>query len=678
MTAANNRYARVRRTFYRGGDLKTDTTAIGRISAPLTDSVTRGQQYVYDLSGKRTSMQWHLGTNGYSYNDFGALGTITDPNSNQYRIAYTLAGQVDSLILGTGVKEKRTYDSDGRMTYRNRVSTPLGTLGTDTFAYDRMNRVIDASEQNYQQLASDTKVSYDGLGAVLANEQSNGSSANVEEFRNDPLGNVLYRRTRRTAGTNDAPFTNQYSPVGELMTSYSHPSSTPGSNERADTLKLTFQGQQLIRESQMVQNPNDGSVDLELATRHYFGADDKLMAVQRYSWRSSSFRDGTWEEYWYDALGRRVLTRARRDPNSIYDAFTSGPLCMGGIQCRSFTERVWWDGDQALVEERTPEGTTDVSNSGLVGNIHGLTLDEPLAVISDQTRIINYNWRGQGESSVLPNGQPGDASLGNTGTEIDWPALSQAQTYFTPGPGSGTGSNPKRWMGTFVANGQGTTGMLYRRNRYFSPVSGQFTQSDPIGIAGGMNAFGFAEGDPVNFSDPFGFCPNPTASGLGSLQCVLQDFLAGGRQALGNAENILTNAGGRLEVYVRGGVGAFSTEASVTGNGRPAVRVGPEVSTDAIGGGVGVRVSIHEAPSNSVIVSGNMEVGRVKGLGGVGVKFTGSAAISTDGSRSLTSVGVEVGGGLGRTSSGRSPVVGGSVSSPKTTTCSGPGCPPSQ
>jgi RHS repeat-associated protein len=179
---------------------------------------------------------------------------------------------------------------------------------------------------------------------------------------------------------------------------------------------------------------------------------------------------------------------------------------MGGIQCRSFTERVWWDGDQALVEERTPEGTSDVSNSGLVGNIHGLTLDEPLAVMSDQTRIVNYNWRGQGESSVFPNGQAGDASLGNSATEIDWPALTQAQTYFTPGPGSGGGSNPKRWMGTFVANGQGTTGMLYRRNRYFSPVSGQFTQSDPIGIAGGMNAYGFASGDPVNYSDPFGFC----------------------------------------------------------------------------------------------------------------------------------------------------------------------------
>jgi hypothetical protein len=23
---------------------------------------------------------------------------------------------------------------------------------------------------------------------------------------------------------------------------------------------------------------------------------------------------------------------------------------MGGILCRSFTERVWWDGDQALID----------------------------------------------------------------------------------------------------------------------------------------------------------------------------------------------------------------------------------------------------------------------------------------------------------------------------------------
>lgn len=33
------------------------------------------------------------------------------------------------------------------------------------------------------------------------------------------------------------------------------------------------------------------------------------------------------------------------------------------------------------------------------------------------------------------------------------------------------------------------------------------TQEDPIGLAGGLNLYGFANGDPVNFSDPFGLCP---------------------------------------------------------------------------------------------------------------------------------------------------------------------------
>ncbi len=45
------------------------------------------------------------------------------------------------------------------------------------------------------------------------------------------------------------------------------------------------------------------------------------------------------------------------------------------------------------------------------------------------------------------------------------------------------------------------------RNRYYDAKQGRFTQEDPIGLAGGMNVYGFANGDPVNFSDPFGLCP---------------------------------------------------------------------------------------------------------------------------------------------------------------------------
>jgi RHS repeat-associated protein len=79
--------------------------------------------------------------------------------------------------------------------------------------------------------------------------------------------------------------------------------------------------------------------------------------------------------------------------------------------------------------------------------------------------------------------------------------------YFTPNLLASGPSGPYTWFGTLAENGGGSTGMLFRRNRYFDPVSGRFTQQDPIGVAGGLNLYGFADGDPVNFADPFGLYP---------------------------------------------------------------------------------------------------------------------------------------------------------------------------
>ena len=51
------------------------------------------------------------------------------------------------------------------------------------------------------------------------------------------------------------------------------------------------------------------------------------------------------------------------------------------------------------------------------------------------------------------------------------------------------------------------SGWTYQRARLYDPQTGRFSQTDPIGIAGGMNGYGFAGRDPINFSDPFGLCP---------------------------------------------------------------------------------------------------------------------------------------------------------------------------
>ena len=52
------------------------------------------------------------------------------------------------------------------------------------------------------------------------------------------------------------------------------------------------------------------------------------------------------------------------------------------------------------------------------------------------------------------------------------------------------------------------TGLLCLTHRYYDPGTGKFINRDPIGYEGGMNLYGFADGNPVNESDPSGFVPS--------------------------------------------------------------------------------------------------------------------------------------------------------------------------
>ena len=91
-----------------------------------------------------------------------------------------------------------------------------------------------------------------------------------------------------------------------------------------------------------------------------------------------------------------------------------------------------------------------------------------------------------------------------TYVQVDWPAPYQWQTKLEHGRGR---IGPASWVGSLIEGGRDLTGQLYMRNRFYDPQSGKFTQEDPIGIAGGLNVYGFASGDPVNYSDPYGLCP---------------------------------------------------------------------------------------------------------------------------------------------------------------------------
>jgi RHS repeat-associated protein len=615
LLTADNHDAHVARSYYPNGALRTDTLRIRHYVGSGYHSY--GLSYRYDLSGRRTELQHPANiaprtneydedgnvsgqvvhdTQRYAYHpETGALKTVTGVMLDRHVYEYDAEGRLSALTRA-GVEEVRRYDREGRLRFRGEGFRYRATVGTqdhrpiheDSLVYDERGKVVEAIS-----LADRTRNAYSGLGMLARSHQafhgaaSGNFVATEETHMNDAMGNVLMS----TRAQHDARYPMEEVVPLLLLPRYESRTGRQKQTERAvgapESLlvregdQTTYDeagNRQMYRRALLVNSPYErchrqgggkycesslGAVLAEVMI-HYYGADQKLRVLDR---RTCLLFDAgcdrkrppapedwpAFEEYRYDALGRRVMVRTRREWS-----------CAGN--CSSTLRRTVWDGDQVLYEISAPGATraspeqmeadtghrSDFRSThfpfGRVAYTHGGGIDQPLALTrmeySDSmptptTIVPMATWKGSYDTGHFANA-PQCLVLSSTATKElvpiepdypanvydraepsptpegswqhcmtpEWPAPYLWATHLTR-PASVLG--PRSWMGSLIDGQRDASGQMYMRNRYYDPQSGRFTQEDPIGLAGGVNLYGFANGDPVSYSDPYGLsaCPTP-------------------------------------------------------------------------------------------------------------------------------------------------------------------------
>ena len=322
MVQAENRDGQVRRTYYPGGALATDTLRIAATSgAEFTEAY--GLAYAYDGAGRMTGLQhpvqlaYGATTDGFAYDAVtGALSGATDRTGNVFTFRYDRLGRMTSTLMPGGVVDSMRYDLAGRLTARF-TTTPAAAarLQDEQLTYDGRNKLVHVQSQATVNRGQSVYTQwYSGMGNLVATDWDNvgGPEWAREEYQVDPLGNMVFKRTL-TPGPesiqNDYPefkylinaFRGHVNQVQRLPAPGMDPFLAPR-DEAFRSYDLSG-NQNYSRE--IVEESTNGSgkyVSRRSESRSYYDAGERLRAVQTYERRytpESTFGSaaGIWEEY---------------------------------------------------------------------------------------------------------------------------------------------------------------------------------------------------------------------------------------------------------------------------------------------------------------------------------------------------------------------------------------------
>ncbi|UGQ47857.1 RHS repeat-associated core domain-containing protein [Massilia endophytica] len=445
--------------------------AIGQLSKMTDES---GQtRYQYDVQGRLLSKEQTTGLRTfvirYEYGIQGsALGKVTSmryPSGNAIRFAYDDTGQLAEMTLvtpdGTAVPllQDIRHQPFGPVRSWTWGSSALGAARHYSREYDLDARMVGYDMGN----GVFRKLVYDAAGRIVRTQHENRLQGKLlpeldQAYAYDGLDHLVHftgantsqaygyddsgNRISTTFGANS--YVNSYDNASNRLLATSGPSP-------ARTLTYDAAGNLI----------SDGSINF------IYNARGRMQSA------TTSVGKVT---YTYNGLGERVF---KSGPESVvrggklhfvYDPL--GPLLIGEYDAAG----------QALQETiylgTTPVAVLQPGTNKMRPAVHYIYADHietPRLIISAETSKVVWRWDSADPYGVSP---PVEGM-----------------------PGGGTFSYTPRFPGQYYDR---ETNLYYNVNRDYNPQTGSYVQSDPIGLAGSINTYAYADGNPLQRVDFYG------------------------------------------------------------------------------------------------------------------------------------------------------------------------------
>ncbi len=503
------------RTFDTAGNLKTEKDARGITTTYTYDALNR-------VISKSSSSS---GTAAYTYVYDATCGldrlcSIQVKGVTQLFYSYDTHGRVTAKLdasSGTSLTSQYTYDSQGRL---SQIEYPTGA--TVTYGYDARGRVNQVSAIiNGANIVLASNFAYQPFGPVESFTFGNGLGYGTA-FDQD------YRVVQETSGPRVKSDTYDVASDLSILTdidttrqSYGYDANgrlTSGTDTRAigwGALSWTYD-----KNGNRTTDTRNG-----VKTSYGYGVGSNQLAYTAPNRGSEQNRGydamgntNTMNSSWflsYDGYGRRITSTI--DVNTV--VYSNGKTYEVMLQD---TSKYNYNalGQRTL---KAPYATpTTIFHYGLGGQLlyeasgsntsaYVYVNNKPLARIDNNSAIYYYHTDQLGAPQVMTD---------STGTTV-WSA--RTEPFGTAAVSTQTIVNNLRLPGQYF---DAETGLHYNIFRDYDPTTGRYVESDPIGLSGGINGYGYAKQNPLSNTDPLGLKPWDWNGQGNTAKCGYYDAMA--------------------------------------------------------------------------------------------------------------------------------------------------------